>query len=37
MPLIVSTDSEKAKRRAEYNEMLEETFGEDYDGDDEAD
>ncbi|KAF6223559.1 hypothetical protein HO133_000402 [Letharia lupina] len=34
MQLIVSADPERAKRRAEYNEMLEETLGEDDDDDD---
>jgi hypothetical protein len=31
MQLIVSTDPERAKQRAKYNEVLEETLGEDYD------
>ena len=36
MQFIVSTDPDRAKRRTEYNEMLEETLGEDNnDGDDE--
>jgi hypothetical protein len=33
MQLIVSTDLERAKRRAEYNEILEETLGKDDDDD----
>lgn len=35
MQLIVSTDPDRAKRRVEYNEMLEEKLGDDHDGDDE--
>lgn len=35
MQLIVLTDPERAKRRVEYNEILAEKFGEDYDGDEE--
>lgn len=34
MQLIVSTDPKRAKGRAEYNEMFEETIVEDTDDDD---